>query len=77
MRNVSSLSLLFALLLSGCGNPVPEVKDPRRIVVDGQPMTAKVFLDRYCEGQMVHPSCVAVRTAMVQDATHGAMPKGW
>jgi hypothetical protein len=77
MRNRSLLSPLIALLLSGCSKPVPEVQDPHHIVVDGRPMTATAFLNQYCQGQVLHPSCVAVRQAMVQDATHGTMPKGW
>jgi hypothetical protein len=77
IRNLSLLSLLSALLLSGCGKPIPEVKDPHRIVVDGKPMTARAFLERYCLGEVQHPTCVAVSRASVMDSTHAKMPKGW
>jgi hypothetical protein len=77
MRNLSLLPLLSALLLSGCSKPIPEVQDPHHIVVDGKPMTARAFLDRYCQGQVLHPSCVAVSRADAADATHAGLPKGW
>lgn len=76
MRTFSLLGLLPALLLAGC-HDVPSVDDPHRVVVDGHPMTQLAFLDQYCQGQQVHPTCNAVSQAMVRDATRGAMPKGW
>lgn len=76
MRN-PSLLLSLAVLLAACGEAIPEVKDPHRIVVDGQPMSASAFLKRYCQGQVMHPSCVAVSRVLVADATRVEMVKGW
>lgn len=77
MNRLFLLPPLAAVLLAGCTKQIPEVQDPHRIVVDGKPMTAKAFQERYCVGQIVHPSCVAVSQAIMADATHGPMPKGW
>ena len=76
MRTLSSVALL-CVLLAGCGKPIPNVDNPHRIVVDGKPMTALAFLDKYCQVQVEHPTCVAVGRAMMADATRGPMPKGW
>lgn len=77
MRTLFLLSLTSALLLSGCGEHIPEVPDPDHIVVDGKPMTPKAFLERYCHGQELYPSCVAVRRKYIADAAHGGLPSGW
>lgn len=74
MRTLPLLGLL-PLLLAGCG--IPRVDDPHRIVVDGQPMTQVAFLQRYCQGEDLHPTCSKVAQAMLQDATRGKMAKGW
>lgn len=61
-----------ATLLVGCApekDPVPQVADPRNIVVDGQPMTAQAFVERYCADKTGHETCVKVRRSMVADAT--------
>lgn len=76
MRPVSTVALLCALL-AGCGKPIPHVENPHQIEVDGKPMTALVFLKKYCQGQVLHPTCVAVSDAMMADATRAPMPKGW
>jgi hypothetical protein len=83
MRNLpllSLLSLLCALLLSGCGKQIPEVEDPHHIVVDGKPMTAEDFQKRYCQGSRgaQNPSCEVVSRAIIADFArpHG-LPKGW
>lgn len=81
MRTLSLLRLLPAILppclLAACSDPIPAVEDPHRIVVDGQPMTAMAFTKRYCQGQVLHPSCVAVNRAIVANASRGPMPRGW
>lgn len=76
MRTLSSVALL-CVFLAGCGKSIPDVDNPRQIVVDGKPMTARAFLDKYCQGQVLHPSCAAVSGAMMADATRAPMPKGW
>ena len=76
MRTFPSVALLCVLLV-GCVDSIPAVDNPRQIKVNGKPMTARAFLDKYCQGQVVHPSCVAVSGAMMADATRAPMPKGW
>ena len=58
-----------ALVLAGCNDPVPYVDDPRNIVVSGQAMTPRAFVDKYCDGQTDNANCVKVRRAMVADST--------
>lgn len=79
MRTLLGVIMLCSLCsgMVGCGPRIPKVDDPHRIVVDGKPMTAKAFLDKYCQDQVTHPTCVAVSRAMVADAVHAPMPKGW
>lgn len=79
MRTIWVVVMLCTMCgwLAGCGPRIPKVDDPHRIVVDGKPMTARAFLDKYCQGQATHPTCVAVSRAMVADAVHGPLPKGW
>ncbi|WUR13802.1 hypothetical protein E7V67_001470 [[Empedobacter] haloabium] len=62
----------LALLLAGCSDPVPEVDDPKKIVVNGTPMTQKAFVDQYCADKAEHPTCVKVRRAMVAGATRSS-----
>ncbi len=76
MRTLSSITMLCTML-AGCGQHIPDVDNPRKIVVDGKPMTARDFLNRYCQGQLLHPSCVSVSRVIAKDATRGPMPKGW
>lgn len=76
MRTLFSLTLLCTLL-AGCGLDIPDVDNPRKIVVNGKPMTAPDFLKKYCQGQVLHPSCVSVSRVMAMDATRGPVPKGW
>lgn len=76
MRTFTLLALLPALLLAACDD-VPTVSDPHRVVVRGQPMTQVAFLQRYCQGQDLHPTCAKVAQAMLQDASHGKMVAGW
>lgn len=77
MHKLAMLSPLVAVMLVGCGKPVPNVEDPHRIVVDGQPMTQVAFLDRYCQDKAAHPTCLEVSHAMLADVTHGPMPESW
>ena len=58
-----------ATLIVGCSDPVPPVEDPKNIVVGGQPMTQRAFVDKYCTDKTDHETCVKVRRAMVAGAT--------
>jgi hypothetical protein len=71
-----TLALLTLTLLAAC-TKVPAVADPHHVQVDGRPATQRAFLERYCSGQQLHPTCSAVSQAMLRDATRGTMAKGW
>lgn len=71
MKRVLTVASL-ACVLAACApeaDPVPQVADPRNIVVDGQAMTAQAFVEKYCADKTGHETCVKVRRAMVADAT--------
>lgn len=59
----------LVLLVAGCKDNVPHVDDPRNIVVAGQPMTPRTFVDKYCDSETDNENCVKVRRAMVADST--------
>jgi len=63
------LTVAVALFVGGCNDPVPHVEDPRNIVISGQPMTPRAFVDKYCADQTDNENCVKVRRAMVADST--------
>ena len=69
MKLKALMALAGLVVLAGCNDSVPKVDDPRNIVVDGQPMTARAFVEKYCAGKEEHETCLTVRRAMVADAT--------
>lgn len=71
------LCLLIPALLAGCGSDIPAVDNPHKILVAGREMSQSSFLRQYCQGQVLHPSCVSVSRALVQDSAYRPMPKGW
>ncbi|WEF31465.1 hypothetical protein [Pseudoduganella chitinolytica] len=71
MKQLVFAGVLVALL-AGCSDSVPEVDDPKKIVVNGTPMTQKAFVDQYCADKAEHPTCIKVRRAMVAGATRSA-----
>lgn len=71
------LSFLVAVLLAGCGDGVPKVEDPHKIVIEGSPLTQKEFMNKYCSGKPANETCLKVSKAMSQDVTKGKMPSGW
>lgn len=71
MKRILMVATIAGLLV-GCApepDPVPSVDDPRNIVVDGQPMTPRAFVDKYCADKTGHETCVKVRRVMGADAT--------
>lgn len=71
MKCIISTIVLF-LVLVGCGDSVPNVQDPRNIVVAGQAMTQQQFLEKYCAGKTQNQTCNKVHRAMMFDSTHSA-----
>ena len=65
------------VLLTGCDDGVPAVKDPHSIVVDGKPMTALEFYKTYCRDKPTNKTCIEVHDTVSRDSSHGPMPKGY
>lgn len=61
MQMVSAVILCGSVLYANASESIPEVKDPQKIVVDGKPMTAVEFRNRYCRYDQTNPSCNAVK----------------
>jgi hypothetical protein len=61
-------------LLSACGDSVPHVSDPENIIVDGQKMTQRDFVEKYCAAKTDEESCVLVRRAMFTSSGKGKTP---
>lgn len=64
-------------LVAACGEKVPTIEDAHAPVVDGVKMSPYAFIEKYCAGEAANKTCVQVQRAMGQDATKGALPKGW
>lgn len=71
------LSIILSILLVGCADDVPQVKDPHNVVVKGEKMTQQAFLESYCVKAMKNDTCEKVNQAMRSDFSKGAPPKGW
>lgn len=71
------LALLPLALLGACDDGVPQVDDPSRIVVNGEPMTGADFMKKYCADKPAHATCVKVSKATIASSTRGKMPAGW
>ncbi len=70
----------LTVMLAGCGDDVPDVKDPHNIVIDGVPMKQSDFLLKYCKGkglasELANGTCDKVRTAAQMDSTRGEIPR--
>lgn len=72
--------LLFTVivLLSACGDGVPDVKDPHHPVdANGNEITGTEFMKKYCIGKKDSETCAKVSNAVNVDSTRGKMPEGW
>jgi hypothetical protein len=68
------VGVMAVVVLAGCGNDVPSVQDPDRIVVRGKLISQQDFMKTYCEKDKDNDSCVRVAKAMSADsvkAGHG------
>jgi len=77
MKKIYFAVCLPALLLTACGDDVPNVDDPHHVTVDGKPMKQADFLQQHCVGKLANETCDRVKNAMSKDFTKGEMPKGW
>jgi hypothetical protein len=55
---------VLGLCLSACqDNSVPSVEDPKNVVVNGEPMTHRAFIEKYCIGKPNNETCIKVQNA--------------
>jgi len=52
-------------LLAGCGDDVPKVQDPDRIVIRGKLLSQQEFLQTYCKDKTSNATCAKVSESMV------------
>lgn len=73
------IAMCFVLFsLSGCGDGVPELKDPANpIGANGNVMTKRAFYDEYCVGKYTNKTCILVAQAIKTSQMHGPMIPGW
>lgn len=58
------LAGIFGICLFACtDDSVPHVEDPKNVVVNGEPMTHRVFIEKYCIGKPDNETCIKVQNA--------------
>lgn len=58
------LAAAFGFFLSACDfDSVPHVLDPKNVVVNGEPMTQRAFIEKYCIGKPNNETCLKVQHA--------------
>lgn len=73
ISRIKKLLILLVLIgIAACSDSgVPHVEDYRNIVVDGQPITHRAFLKKYCPEGIIDQTCDKVRKL---SSTRGEMP---
>ena len=67
--------LMAVVVLAGCGDDVPTVQDPNRIVIRGKLLSQQEFLNAYCTKSKDNATCVRVSKAMsAETARAGQAP---
>lgn len=65
MRSIF-FGVMTIAMLAGCGDDVPAVQDPDRIVIRGKLMSQQEFLTAYCpENKKDNATCEKVSKSMV------------
>lgn len=62
---ITFIGVVALALLAGCGDDVPMVQDPDRIVVRGKLMSQQEFLQAYCQNKSTNATCAKVSKSMV------------
>jgi hypothetical protein len=57
--------VILVLFVTACdlNDGIPEISDPKNIMVDDQAMTAEAFYSQYCTLKPTHDTCIAVGQA--------------
>ena len=64
MRSIFCAVMAIAML-AGCGDDVPAVQDPDRIVIRGKLLSQQEFLTAYCQNKKTNATCEKVSKSMV------------
>lgn len=64
MRSIF-VGVVALALLAGCGDDVPNIEDPDRIVLRGKLMTQQEFLQTYCQKSPENANCQKVSKSML------------
>lgn len=54
------VGMMAVVVLAGCGNDVPAVQDPNRIVIRGKLVSQQDFLATYCKDKSDNATCAKV-----------------
>jgi hypothetical protein len=58
------LVVVLGTCLSACEfDSVPNIQDPNNVVVNGEPMTQRAFIEKYCVGKPLNETCIKVQRA--------------
>ena len=63
-------SVALLSLIAGCDekDPVPAIGDVTNILVNGEHLTPRQFMDKYCIKRTDHPTCAAVALQSQKDS---------
>ena len=64
MRSIF-VGVMAIAVLAGCGDDVPAVQDPDRIVIKGKLLSQQEFLTAYCQNKSTNTTCEKVSKSMV------------
>lgn len=81
MKFQDLLLVVGVLILNGCSDDVPNVPPQdvkaNKIVVAGERLSYRQFLDRYCVGKATHETCVQIRMAETAAMAKHDLPTKW
>lgn len=63
MKTLTVVAVLSIALAACKDNSVPHVDDPKHVVVNGQPMEQRAFIEKYCIGKPDNETCIKVQNA--------------
>ena len=68
MRSIFCAVMAIAML-AGCGDDVPAVQDPDRIVIRGKLLSQQEFLTAYCQNKKTNATCQKVSKSIASQTT--------
>jgi hypothetical protein len=75
MRSIF-VGVMALAMLAGCGDDVPAVQDPDRIVIRGKLLSQQEFLQTYCQNKSTNATCEKVsRSMLAQSESPGGVAR--